>query len=84
MNDETRIELKLGRLLVIVEGIAKRQDAAAKKQQEQHEVIFGDGNGKRGIITRLSLVEQGNLRTSRFLWLFTTAAAMAVSAQVLA
>ena len=89
-GQETRlraVESKLDRLLVVVEELAKRFDDHAEEQQRFREktnaVLYGDGNGKRGVMVRLDRVEQGQARASRLMWLVMGGAMAAILSLIL-
>ncbi len=81
------VESKLDRLLVVVEELAKRFAVHADDQQRFREktnaVLYGDGNGKRGVMVRLDRVEQGQARVSRLTWLVMGGVVAALLSQIL-
>ena len=81
------VESKLDRLLVVVGELAKRFDDHAEDQQRFREktnaVLYGDGNGKRGVMVRLDRVEQGQARAARLMWLVLGGVMAALLSQIL-
>lgn len=61
------IEAQQARIVALLEGLTAEVQKQVEADEENREVIFGDGNGRKGLVVRIDRLEQAGQNAR---WLF--------------